>query len=88
MPCDECPLQMLEDQIAGSPQGAVLKEALELSNAKELGFKLDLGEVSPPVLHGMRVLAEEKARKWEEDNPPPKPGRKGLGRTGLGSGLR
>jgi len=65
-PCDECPLQMLEDYLAG-PGGRVIAQTIDLDFALQAGFTVTLADVTYPEFLLLRILGEERQRHQDDE---------------------
>jgi len=63
--CDHCPLDRLQEAET-SPEGLLLKRALDLRAALKLGFRVGLDEVPADEFYALTLLEDEQARYEEE----------------------
>src|SRR5262245_25266564 len=64
-PCDECPLALLDEYLAG-PQGRWIGQAIDLDFALQAGVTVSLKDISYPEFLLLRFLNEERSRFHEE----------------------
>ncbi len=57
--CDSCPLDKL-DAAQNSPAGLLIRRALDLKAALDLGIRIGLDEVRADEFMAMRILQEER----------------------------
>lgn len=67
LPCEECPRVRLDQHMAHTVQGRVLKRALDLDWARRVGIQLRMSEVSYHEFLILRLLQEERDKFEKED---------------------
>ena len=60
--CEDCPVEVLDETIAATPNGHLVHRAASDLAAMKLGFRMELGEIPADEFHALRILDAERAK--------------------------